>query len=353
MTGLSSLSSAVPLRRACESVGFSRATFYRRRAPATKLRAKRGPRKSPRALKPDERDKVIAVLHAPEFADQPPREIYAALLSLGIFLCSPRTMYRILAGLRQSTERRRGHVRTAHAMPKLEAYAPNQVWTWDITKVAGESPGQFYFVFVIIDLFSRMVVGWMVAETENAKLAGHLISSTMKLHDIPAGTLTIHSDRGAPMTANSMTQLLQTLGVEQSLSRPRVSNDNPFVESLFKTAKYQPEYPSRFASVCHVRAWFQQCFDWYCHHHHHQGLALFTPADVFHGRVAEIAATRQAALDAAYALHPERFVRGRPSVRLPPTRVHINLRLDDPITQPERAEHEVLARELRTATVTQ
>ena len=206
-------------------------------------------------------------------------------------------------------------------MPTLEAYAPNQVWTWDITKVAGELPGLFYFVFVIIDLFSRMVVGWMVADTENAKLAGHLISSTMKLHDIPAGTLTIHSDRGAPMTARSMSQLLQALGVEQSLSRPRVSNDNPFVESFFKTAKYQPEYPSRFASPIHVRAWFQEYFDWYCHHHHHQGLALFTPADVFHGRVPDVAATRQAALDAAYALHPERFVRGRPCVRLPPTRV--------------------------------
>jgi putative transposase len=340
---------ALPHTRTCEALGVSRATLHRRRSPKPSKVATRSPQTSPRALSTTEREHVVSVLNSPEFADQPPREVYAALLSVGIYLASVRTMYRLLAALGATTERRRGHVAAKHAMPQLEAYAPNEVWTWDITKVRGQVFGTFYYVFVVLDLFSRMVVGWMVAETENAKLAGRLLKDSIRRHGIEPGSLTVHSDRGSPMKAGSMTQLLGTLGVEQSFSRPRVSNDNPFVESSFKTAKYQPEYPDCFASAEHVRAYFAEYFDWYCEHHHHQGLALFTPAEVFHGRVAEVAAVRQAALDAQYDKHPERFVRGRPTVRLPPSRVHINL--PEPASQEpvSPGTYEVLAELVETA----
>ena len=331
MDVLHDLPAELPVSRACDALGVSRATLYRYTAPPRPPR----PRISTpsRRLGNKERDEVVRVLHAPEFVDQPPREIFATLLSMGIYLASVRTMYRVLADLGESKERRGGHVHHAHTMPQLQATAPNQVWTWDITKVHGAERGVFYCVFVILDLFSRYVVGWLAAETENATLATHLISETVKRHEIKPGSLTIHSDRGAPMTSGSMTQLLANLWVEQSLSRPRVSNDNPFVESHFKTAKYQPDYPGRFGSLTHVRGWFEELFAWHNEHHHHQGLALFTPAEVFHRRVATVAASRQAALDAAFAAHPERFARGRPVVKLPPSRVHINL--PEPQVTPE------------------
>lgn len=329
---LEELPPKIPVVRACKALGVSRATLYRLTAPPRPPKYRQS--KPARALSEMERQHVIDVMHSPEFADQPPREIYAELLSKGIYLASVRTMYRILESLSENRERRPGHQRGAYAIPQLEAFAPNEVWTWDITKVNGPLPGIFYFVHVIIDLFSRYVVGWMVAETENARLATHLLQEAITAHHIPPGRLTVHSDRGSPMTAGSMTQLLATLGVEQSLSRPRISNDNPFVESAFKTAKYQPDYPGRFGSLTHVRAYFAELFCWQNNRHHHQGLALFTPADVFHNRVSEVSAIRQAALDAQYQAHPERFVSGRPSVRLPPTRVHINMLQLDPSSIP-------------------
>lgn len=326
MDVLEDLPPGLAVARACDALGASRATLYRRTAPPAPPKPRLGP--PARALGPDERAAMLAVLHSPEFVDQPPREVYAALLSRGTYLGSVRTMYRVLAQQGESTERRRGHEHKRHAVPQLEATGPNQIWTWDITKVHGTERGAFYFIFVILDLFSRFVVGWLVAETENAKLATHLIAETVRGHGIEPKTLTIHSDRGSPMTAGSMTQLLASLAIEQSLSRPRVSNDNPFVESHFKTAKYQPDFPAAFVSSTHVRGWFHELFAWYNEQHHHQGLALFTPADVFHGRVEAVAARRQAALDEAFEAHPERFVHGPPTVRRPPARVHINMPLD-------------------------
>jgi len=210
MDALEDLPAAIPVSRACAAAGMSRATLYRK----TSLPAPPKPRlaKPVRALSTSERDELVALMHSPEYVDQPPREIYGTLLSLGIYLASVSTMYRILAALSESNERRPGHVRTLNAIPRLEAFAPNQIWTWDITKVRGAVAGTFYFVHVIIDLFSRYVVGWMVAETENAKLATHLISEALANHGVAAGTLTVHSDRGSPMKAGSMTQLLATLG---------------------------------------------------------------------------------------------------------------------------------------------
>lgn len=323
MDSLEQLPADIPVTRACAALGASRATLYRHTSAPVPSRPRT--KASPRALSSEERAEIRNALHSPEFTDQPPREVYATLLSMGIYLASVRTMYRILEQLGENGERRRGHNRTPIVTPQLEATAPNQVWTWDITKVHGLERGAFYFVFVILDLFSRYVVGWLAAETENAKLAMHLIAETVRVHDIKRGTLTIHSDRGSPMKAGSMTQLLASLAIEQSFSRPRVSNDNPFVESHFKTAKYQPDFPERFSSLTHVRGWFDELFVWYNNEHHHQGLALFTPADVFHQRVPEVAARRQQAIDAAFAAHPERFVHGEPIVALPPDRVHINL----------------------------
>lgn len=334
----------LPRTRTCEALGVSRASLYRRLRPGASQPKSRALRSSPRALSKTEREEVLAVLNSQEFADQPPREVYAELLSRGIYLASVRTMYRLLKAQGSTTERRRGHGRANQPIPRLEAFSPNEVWTWDITKVPGHILGTFFFVFVVLDLFSRMVVGWMVAETENAMLAGHLLNDCIRRHEITPGSLTIHSDRGTPMTARSMTTLLATLGVEQSFSRRRVSNDNPFVESSFKTAKYQPEYPGHFASAEHVRAYFGEFFDWYCEHHHHQGLALFTPADVYYRRVAEVAAVRQAALDAQFEKYPERFVRGRPIVRLPPSRVHINLPEPAPRESAPPGTNEVLAK---------
>lgn len=323
MDVLEDVDESVPVAAACRALAASRATLYRRTSPPRP----RQPRMAPpaRRLDDEERANVVAALNDAEHADLTPREVYAKLLTAGIFLASVRTMYRLLAAQGASRPRRRGHTSRAHAMPMLEATAPNQVWTWDITKVPGWERGVFYLVYVVLDLFSRYVVGWLVSERENASLATHLIAETVAREGVEPGTLTLHSDRGSPMTAGTMTQLLASLQIGQSLSRPRVSNDNPFVESHFKTAKYRPDYPGRFTSALHVRGHFESLFDWYNHEHHHEGLALFTPADVYFDRIDQVAARRQQALDAAYAAHPERFVHGAPRVPRPPARVHINL----------------------------
>lgn len=321
MEALLELPPDIPVAAACRALGASRATLYRRtgRQPICKPRPT-----PPRALRDGEKTHVLELLHSPAYVDRAPREVMASLLAQGVYLCSVRTMYRLLAASAETRERRRGHVARHHAMPQLAATGPNQVWTWDITKVPGLERGVFYFVYVLLDLYSRYVVGWLASERESAANAVRLVEETVQAHGIEPGTLTLHSDRGSPMTAGSMTQLLATLAVERSLSRPRISNDNPFVESHFKTGKYHPDYPGRFVSLLHVRGHFGGFLDWYNNEHHHEGLALFTPADVFHGRVAEVAAVRQAAMDTAFLAHPERFVGGPPAVRLPPTRVHIN-----------------------------
>jgi len=323
----------LPVSRACDALGCSRATLYRRRRPPNRVPPKC--RHVARRIPDPERQRILKVLDAPENVDQPPAEIYARLLSAGIYLASVRTLYRILAERNEVRERRRGHVVRRHEVPRLCATGPNQVWTWDITKVPGSERGTFFYLYVILDLFSRYIVGWLAAERENARLASSLIAETAARHAIAPDALTVHSDRGAPMTAGSMTQLLATLQIEQSFSRPRVSDDNAFVESAFKTVKYQPDYPGRFGSLLHLRAWFGELADWYCNHHHHAGIALFTPADVFHSRVATVAAMRQRALDHAYAANPRRFVHGPPRLPLPPASVSINPIQDNrPILRP-------------------
>jgi putative transposase len=312
----------VSVVRACAALGVSRATLYRGTMPSVPQHP-REHAPSPRRLADAERAAVLDVLHSPELADQPPHEVYALLLSRGIYLASIRTMYRILAEAGETQERRAQRRPHAYAKPSLTATGPNQVWTWDITKLATTSVGVFLHAYVIIDLFSRYVVGWMVATKECKHLAAQLFAETIARHGIEPG-LTLHADRGSAMKSDTLAQLLATLGVQRSFSRPHVSDDNAFSESLFKTVKYQPDYPGRFDGVLHGRGWLGPLLGWHNDDHHHSGLALFTPADVFFGRVEAVRAVRQAALDGAYAAHPERFPRGAPRVALPPTEVSIN-----------------------------
>jgi putative transposase len=319
----------VPIVQACTALGISRATLYRQtqpaKPPAVPVRAP-----SPRRLSDPERQAVLDVLHSEEFVDQPPPEVYARLLSRGVYLASIRTLYRLLATVGETGERRAQRGPRKHSKPTLTATAPNQIWTWDITKLRGPLPGVFFCLYVVLDLFSRMTVGWLLAERESAELAEHLFAETVARHGVEPGSLTVHADRGSAMRSEGLAQLLGSLGVVRSFSRPHVSDDNAFSESQFKTLKYQPDYPERFSSPAHARAWCQEFFGWYNDIHQHSGLALFTPADVFYGRVEDIAARRQAALDDAYAAHPERFPNGPPSVRRPPTSVAINpLSVDD------------------------
>jgi putative transposase len=262
-------------------------------------------------------------MHSEEFTDQPPHEVFATLLSRGVYLASIRTIYRLLAVHGESQERRNQRLPHAYVKPSLTATAPNQIWTWDITKLATLQKGIFLHAYVIIDLFSRYVVGWMVAVKECQHLASQLFAESIARHGVEPG-LTIHSDRGAAMKSHTLAQLLATLGVDQSFSRPHVSDDNPFSEAQFKTLKYQPDYPGRFGSLDEARRWLASFFGWHNDDHHHSGLALFTPSEVFFGRVDAVRAVRQAALDAAHLAHPERFPNGPPRVALPPAVVHIN-----------------------------
>lgn len=313
----------VPVATACDALGVSRASLYRRRQPP-EPKAPPTPRPpSPRRLSGAERQRLLEVLHSDEFVDQPPREVYATLLGRGEYLGSIRTMYRVLAEAGECRERRHQRAPHVHVKPRLTATAPNQVWTWDITKLATTRKGVFLSTYVILDLFSRYVVGWMVADKECKHLAAQLFADAIARHGVEPG-LHVHADRGSAMKSDTLAQLLATLGASRSFSRPRVSDDNPFSESQFKTLKYQPDYPGRFDGALHARGWLQDFFGWHNNDHHHVGLALFTPADVFHGRVEQVRAIRQAALDDAFAAHPERFPNGAPTVRLPPAAVHIN-----------------------------
>jgi transposase InsO family protein len=314
----------VPLTAACDALEVSRATLYRSRQPRFigPLLA-RVPARSPRRLADSERQRILDTLHLPEFVDQPPVEVYAALLSVGVYLASIRTIYRVLAAAGEARERRNQRPPQVYSKPSLTATAPNQVWTWDITKLATTQKGVFLMAYVIIDLFSRYVVGWMLATKECKHLASQLFAETIARHGIEPG-LTVHADRGSTMKSDTLAQLLASLGVSTSFSRPRISDDNAFSEAQFKTLKYQPDYPGRFNSELEARTYLQQFFSWHNDEHHHSGLALFTPADVFHGRVEVIRAMRQRALDAAFRAHPERFPNGAPRVPMPPAAVHIN-----------------------------
>lgn len=291
---------------ACAALAVNRASFYRWQKPA----APKAPRPRPvRALSDAENAEVLATLDSDRFMEKTPREVYAELLDEDVYLCSVRTMYRILAKHGQVRERRDQRRHPVYVKPELVARAPNQVWSWDITKVPGPERGVYFSLYVILDIFSRYVVGWTLARTESTATARALLADAFERHGIEPGQLVCHADRGTPMTAKSTALLYSDLGVISSFSRPRVSDDNPYSEAAFKTLKYRPEIPDRFGSLEDARATFTALFGWYNDRHYHSGIALLTPRDVHFGDAATIVKARQRALDAAYARHPERFAR--------------------------------------------
>jgi putative transposase len=308
---------------ACEAVGLPRGSYYRAQAPVvpSPIRA-RAP--SPRALTTDERTRVREVLDSERFQDQAPREVYATLLDEEQYLCSWRTMYRIMAENHEIRERRDQLQHPVYAKPELLATHPNQVWSWDITKLRGPATWTYYSLYVILDVYSRYVVGWMIAERESEALAQELIRATCEKQGIQPGQLTLHADNGSAMIAKSVAQLLIDLDVVKSHSRPHVSDDNPYSEAQFKTLKYRPDYPERFGSLVEVRIWAQAFFAWYNADHHHTGLGLLTPVVVHTGQAESVLQKRQQVLDSAYAAHPERFVKHAPVPTQLPVAVWIN-----------------------------
>jgi len=267
---------------------------------------------------------VLDILHEPRFVDLAVGEIHAILLDEGHYLCSERTMYRVLGANDEVRERRDQLRHPKYAAPELLATAPRELWSWDITKLKGPAKWTYYYLYVILDVFSRYVVGWMVAQRESAVLARRLIEETCKREGVARDQLTLHADRGSSMRSKTVALLLSDLGVTKTHSRPYTSTDNPFSEAQFKTLKYRPQFPCRFGSLQHARSFCSPFFDWYNAGHRHSGLAMLTPQDVHFGLVEQRLAKRTAVLAAAYAVHPERFPRGVPTPDIPPQAVWIN-----------------------------
>jgi putative transposase len=374
MASVAALASVVGVTASCEAIGVARASFYRPARP----RVRRGPlaivapepgegprpsalpapsprhegavgerselgvpprrtwdhdvggpppplvRSHPRALSLVEQAAVLAVLHSPRFRDAAPAAVYATLLDEGVYVASERTMYRLLAAAGETRARRDQLVHPAYQKPELLATAPKQVWSWDITKLLGPAKWTYFYLYVILDIYSRYVVGWMVAHREHADLAERLIAETIAKQQVPAGQLTLHADRGSSMTSKPVAFLLADLGVTKTHSRPHVSNDNPYSEAQFKTLKYRPGCPDRFASIEAARAFCQDFFRWYNTEHRHAGIGLLPPAVVHHGQAQAVYDARCQILAAAHAAHPERFVRQAPRPPQLPSAAWIN-----------------------------
>lgn len=308
----------------CHALDLAPATYYReRRRAAHQVEPSRRP-SPPRALRPSERQQVLDVLHDPRFIDLAPAQVYATLLDEGIYYCSERTMYRVLAEQHEVRERRAQRRHPVYAAPELLATGPNQLWSWDITVLKGPTTWSRYYLYVILDVFSRYVVGWMVAPRESAALAKALIATCCARQGILPEQLTIHADRGSSMTSKPVAFLLADLGVTKTHSRPQVSNDNPYSEAQFKTLKYRPDFPERFGSIEHARAHSTDFFPWYNTEHRHSALGLHTPHDVHHHLASARRDQRATVLTAAFVNTPERFVRRPPTPAALPTAVWIN-----------------------------
>jgi putative transposase len=323
-TTVEELTPIIGTRPACRALGASVATIYRRRRPPEPTAPK--PRPTPaRALSEPERQQVLDVLHCERFVDVAPEEAYATLLDEGTYLCSPRTMYRILAAHHGGVRERRNQLtHPAYNKPELLAERPNELWSWDISKLKGPVKWTYFYLYVILDVFSRYIVGWTVQHRETAELAKALIEQATEQQQITPEILTLHADRGAPQRAKPVAFLLADLGVTKTHSRPYTSSDNPYSESNFKTLKYRPEFPARFDSIEQAREHCRAFVDWYNHHHRHSGIGLMTPAAVHYGQAQQLHAARGHALDAAFAAHPERFVRKPPIPPNLPTAAWIN-----------------------------
>lgn len=321
MVATQSLSTEIGIQPACAVFGLARSGFYRGRGSATAPAPRPSP---PRTLSPDERQAVLATLHSDRFVDTAPATVYATLLDEGRYHCSIRTLYRILDAQAEVKERRNQLRHPVYQKPELLATAPNQVWSWDITKLLGPVKWSYCYLYVILDIFSRYVVGWMVAPAESAVLAQRLIKETCEKQQIGTGQLTLHADRGSSMTSKPVALLLADLGVTKTHSRPYTSDDNPFSEAQFKTLKYRPDFPERFGSLEDARVFCQTFFAWYNGEHRHSGIGLMTPAAVHEGRASAMRDARHQVLSAAYAAHPERFVRKPPQPPVLPHAVWIN-----------------------------
>jgi putative transposase len=307
------------VRAACKAAGRPQANHYRRHRRSPKPdRPVRGLKVQPRALTPAERDTVRAVLNSPTFADKAPASVYHELLDEGVHLCSPSTMYRILRAHDEVKERRRQAVHPARVKPELVATKPNRCWSWDITKLHGPTKWSYYYLYVIIDIYSRYVVGWLIADAESKVLAEKLLADTITKQ------LTIHADNGSSMASKPVAFLLADLGVTKSHSRPHTSNDNPFSEAHFRTLKYRPDFPDTFGSIVDARGFCQRFFSWYNAEHYHSGIAWLHPVDVHYGRAETVRAVRAEVLNAAYARNPDRFVNKPPQPAALPTAAWIN-----------------------------
>src|SRR5947209_8521991 len=324
MAAVTGLASSVGIRAACDALKLPRASYYRERRAAGSPSVAASRPLPARALRPAERETVLAHLHEERFQDRSPAAVYATLLDEGRYHCSIRTMYRLLKRRGESRERRDQLLHPPYQKPELMATAPNQLWSWDITKLLGPAKWTYFYLYVILDVFSRYVTGWMVAHRESAELAKQFIEETIRKHQVPPGQLNIHADRGRVMTSKPVAFLMADLGVTRTHSRPYVSDDNPYSESQFRTMKYRPDFPDRFGCIQDSRAFCQQFFHWYNEEHRHSGIGLLTPAVVHCGEAQTVLAHRQVVLDAAYQAHPDRFVR-RPPKPLPlPSEVWIN-----------------------------
>jgi putative transposase len=319
-------------KAACAALGLSRASVQRRRVLQTRPPVPRPPRRlPPRTLNITQQQTVLDLLHEPRFSDQAPAEIFATLLDENTYHCSIRTMYRILSRNAEVRERRAQLRHPAYHKPELLAERPNEVWTWDITKLMGPAKWSYFYLYVIIDIFSRRVVGWCIADTEAASLFKPLFDEAIANHQVPAGQLTLHADRGGPMKAKATALLLADLGVTKSHSRPHTSNDNPFSEAHFKTLKYQPQFPKRFGCIEDAKSFCRGFFTWYNQDHHHAGIGLMTPDQVHYGQADRVYAARQTTLDHAFRQYPERFVNKPPTPPAKPIAAWIN----PPIAKPK------------------
>jgi putative transposase len=322
----------IPERMLCTAAGISRSTLRRRRhgtpEPPPSAISRRHSR---RALSEQERAEVRAVLHSERFADRAPATIHATLLDEGIYLCSVSTMYRLLWANAEVRERRRIARHPEYHKPELVATGPRQVLSWDITKLRGPHPGEWFSLLVMLDIFSRFVVGWMLVRRANAELARHFIAQTLQREGIEPGQAVVHADRGAEMTAQPVCALMDKLGVVRSHSRPHVSDDNPFSESQFRTLKYHPEFPDRFASFEHGHDFVGEFMTWYNNEHRHSGIAMLAPAMVHNGQADRVLAARHDVMLAAYRGKPERFIAGSPKRIVLPSAVWINPPVHDEV----------------------
>lgn len=338
MSAVQELASHVGVESACMAMGIKRATFYRRKRPVVLAQAAASCRpRPPLALADEERQAILTVLHSERFVDRAPATIYAKLLDDGVHLCSVRTMYRILAEADEIRERRNQRRHPQYTKPELVATGPKQVWSWDITKLKGPDKGTFFHLYVILDIYSRYVTGWMVASVETGELAMQFIANTCEKQGVGAGHLTIHSDRGTSMKSKSVADLLSDLGVIKSHGRPKVSDDNPYSEAQFKTLKYCPEFPERFGSIEDAQGFCRAFFRWYNSEHLHSGIAMLTPESVHYGEAEAILSKRRETLQQAARAQPRRFKGKTPEPASLPKAVWIN-----PPPQPKDHENHAL-----------